>query len=155
FIGEHPDLHDLDAAGNLIFNTDFRQVYQTVLTDWLCFPAPEVEHVLNSSFENLDLGFSCNTTRVVSTPHHLSEIKMYTHHPRHFTFSIDMPSAVYGRVIVYDMQGRKVVKLHRGLLHQGVNTFELNTTNNSMGPGMYIFTVFSGASVAKRKFMVV
>lgn len=155
FVGEHPDLNDLDAANNLKFKIDFRQVYQTILTEWLCFPPAEVSGILNNSYDSLDLGFSCQATRTISPARPMSEIKMITHHLRHFTFSVEMSGSHYGKVIVYDIQGRVVVKLYRGILHQGSNKFDLDTTRHQMSPGMYIFTVQSGGTIAKRKFMVV
>ena len=49
--GERPSLKDLDE-NNLKFTTDFRQVYATVLKDWLGAPA---EIVLGARFERLPL----------------------------------------------------------------------------------------------------
>lgn len=40
--GEPPDLTSLDANGNLVFTTDFRSVYATVLDRWLGAPASAV-----------------------------------------------------------------------------------------------------------------
>ncbi len=40
--GEPPDLTALDANGNLVFTTDFRSVYATVLDRWLGAPARAV-----------------------------------------------------------------------------------------------------------------
>lgn len=50
--GAPPDLNTLDSAGNLIFTTDFRSVYATVLDRWLGAPAAAV---LGGSFG--DQGF--------------------------------------------------------------------------------------------------
>ena len=49
--GERPSLKDLDE-NNLKFTTDFRQVYATVLEDWLGAPA---DIVLGGRFERLPL----------------------------------------------------------------------------------------------------
>ena len=49
--GERPRLNDLDK-NNLKFTTDFRQVYASVLEDWLGAPA---EIVLGGRFEHLQL----------------------------------------------------------------------------------------------------
>ena len=40
--GEPPDLTHLDANDNLVFTTDFRSVYATVLERWLGAPASAV-----------------------------------------------------------------------------------------------------------------
>lgn len=46
-IGRHPALDDLDADGDLKHHTDFRQVYATVLKDWL---GCNSESILGSRF---------------------------------------------------------------------------------------------------------
>ena len=40
--GDPPDLANLDPLGNLVFQTDFRQIYATVLEGWLKVPADTV-----------------------------------------------------------------------------------------------------------------
>lgn len=46
--GESPDLNHLDSAGNLLYTTDFRSVYATVLERWLGAPASAI---LGGSFD--------------------------------------------------------------------------------------------------------
>ena len=36
FVGTHPDLNALDANGSLTHHIDFRQIYATVMQEWLC-----------------------------------------------------------------------------------------------------------------------
>ncbi len=47
--GEPPDLNRLDGAGNLIFTTDFRSIYATVLDRWLGAPSSAI---LGGSFDD-------------------------------------------------------------------------------------------------------
>jgi uncharacterized protein (DUF1501 family) len=49
-VGEHPSLKDLDA-GDLKYHTDFRQVYATLLDNWLDVDS---NAVLNGKFEHLN-----------------------------------------------------------------------------------------------------
>src|SRR5262249_17978528 len=49
--GLYPDLEPL-VAGDRVFGVDFRQVYATVLENWLGLPA---EPILGQKFENLPL----------------------------------------------------------------------------------------------------
>jgi uncharacterized protein (DUF1501 family) len=52
-VGTTPSLLDLDEThGDLKMGTDFRQVYQTVLQDWLGLPS---QAVLGATFERLSL----------------------------------------------------------------------------------------------------
>ena len=154
-IGQHPDMNDLDMAGNLKHGIDFRQLYRTLLTEWLCFPDSEAGDILGREFESLDLGFNCTTTRTVDPVAVISEIGMITHHLRHFTFTVDAAKAVYSKVKVYDIQGREVVRLYRGILNSGLNKFDLNTSDYNMAAGMYVFAVKAGSRLITRKFVVV
>ena len=50
-VGEHPSLKDLEM-GNLKFGTDFRQVYATVLDQWLGVPSKDV---IGSGFKPVEV----------------------------------------------------------------------------------------------------
>jgi len=50
--GEYPDLSNLDSNGDLIHTVDFRQVYASVLQDWLG-AAPS--QILSSQFQKLNM----------------------------------------------------------------------------------------------------
>jgi uncharacterized protein (DUF1501 family) len=154
FIGTHPDLNDLDHVNNLKYSTDFRQVYQALMTDWLCFPTTEVEDVIGESFESMELGFSCRGTRTVSSFYELGAVKMQTHNPRHFTFKVDIPQNLRGEAMVYDLQGKLVARLFRGSMMRGTNQFVLQTERYQMPAGLYIFLLRAGSSQVKKKFMV-
>lgn len=63
FVGEHPALDDPDGRGNLEFTMDFRDLYATVLAEWLCVPIPLVEeHIFfgNKPYMPVNLGFNCS-----------------------------------------------------------------------------------------------
>ena len=49
--GTYPSLTDLDS-GDLKFNTDFRQVYSTILQDWM---GADPSQILNAQFQKLNL----------------------------------------------------------------------------------------------------
>jgi len=50
--GQYPSLSNLDSNGDLIHTVDFRQVYASVLQDWL---GTEPSQVLSSQFQKLNL----------------------------------------------------------------------------------------------------
>ncbi|MET6991204.1 DUF1501 domain-containing protein [Sediminicola arcticus] len=61
FVGDHPTLDDPDGRGNLEYTMDFRDLYATVLAEWLCVPIPLVEqHLLNHPYSPVNLGFNCS-----------------------------------------------------------------------------------------------
>ncbi|HMB62605.1 MAG TPA: DUF1501 domain-containing protein [Eudoraea sp.] len=61
FVGEHPSLESPNGRGNLEYTMDFRDLYATVLAEWLCVPIPLVEqHLLNHPYTPVNLGFECS-----------------------------------------------------------------------------------------------
>lgn len=48
--GQQPSLSDLDSAGNMKFNLDFRAVYATILDKWL---GADSKSILGGTFENV------------------------------------------------------------------------------------------------------
>ena len=61
FVGDHPTLEDPDGRGNLEYTMDFRDLYATVLAEWLCVDIPLVEqHLLNHTYNPVNLGFNCS-----------------------------------------------------------------------------------------------
>ena len=63
FVGDHPTLEDPDGRGNLEYTMDFRDLYATVLAEWLCVDIPLVEqHLLDHPYNPVNLGFNCSGT---------------------------------------------------------------------------------------------
>ncbi len=61
FVGDHPSLDAPNSRGNLEYTMDFRDLYATVLAEWLCVPIPLVEtHLLNHPYNPVNLGFNCS-----------------------------------------------------------------------------------------------
>lgn len=54
--GITPRVDELDANDNLLWHVDFRQIYASVLSQWLEIPAPDIDgHILPRMFEQLPL----------------------------------------------------------------------------------------------------
>lgn len=63
FVGDHPTLDNPDGRGNLEYTMDFRDLYATVLAEWLCVDIPLVEqHLLDHPYNPVNLGFNCSGT---------------------------------------------------------------------------------------------
>ncbi|NNK11695.1 MAG: DUF1501 domain-containing protein [Flavobacteriaceae bacterium] len=61
FVGDHPSLENPNGRGNLEYTMDFRDLYATVLAEWMCVPIPLVEqHLLDHPYAPVDLGFNCS-----------------------------------------------------------------------------------------------
>ncbi len=51
--GTVPALNDLSSGGNLKFNVDFRQVYATIIDDWIATPGAHVPLLPGAPFATL------------------------------------------------------------------------------------------------------
>ena len=62
FVGEHPSLDEPNSRGNLEYTMDFRDLYATVLAEWLCVDIPLVEqHIMDGyTYTPVNLGFNCS-----------------------------------------------------------------------------------------------
>jgi len=62
FVGEHPSLDEPNGRGNLEYTMDFRNLYATVLAEWLCVDIPLVEqHIMDGyTYNPVNLGFNCS-----------------------------------------------------------------------------------------------
>lgn len=61
FVGDHPSLEDPNERGNLEYTMDFRDLYGTVLAEWLCVDRTLVErHLLGHPYKAINLGFNCS-----------------------------------------------------------------------------------------------
>ncbi|MBK9553632.1 MAG: DUF1501 domain-containing protein [Saprospiraceae bacterium] len=66
-IGEHPSLTDVDDDGNMQFNVDFRKVYASLFTEWLCLDDPISDKILLKDFgDPLPFGFNCQEVSAVN-----------------------------------------------------------------------------------------
>lgn len=154
FLGTHPDLYSFDAANNLIHTTDYRAIYQSIIENWMCFSVSDAEQVVGGSFGPIDLGLSCQATRVSRHPLPSGNIHMATQGYNHFHFSFELVENAHTQIQVFDLSGRMVAKMHRGQLQRGYHTFELRAAQYNLIPGLYIFTVRANRSVTSKKFVI-
>ncbi|WP_109301710.1 DUF1501 domain-containing protein [Aquimarina sp. AU474] len=142
FVGEHPDLNNLTRGGNVTNTMDFRQVYATVMKDWLCIDQTRVGRVLlGEDFESLDLGFNCSGTNpnIPTDGENLTHIPTYSDSQ---TFiNIVSPQTTHIEVCLYNVIGQKVATLANEMLMEGVdmviNVKESAATRLSTGPYVY------------------
>lgn len=150
-VGEHPDLDDLDQVGNLKYSIDFRQVYATMLKEWLCIDGALVDEViLGRSFETLDLGFDCSSLTT-------SDIERDTF--QHWS-SLDttgsyiefiMPTTAKVIVTLYNLLGQKVGIVANEMMLEGPKRFNVRQQlQKRLFTGQYIYQIsFSGKQYSK------
>ncbi len=107
FIGDDVNLSDLDLFGNLKFKTDFRQVYSSILQDWMCADELTTDTVLGGQYAKLSLGFDCSnvSSRDIATIQHLHQLRYESGSP---FIVMSLPTSANVKLEAFDLIGRKV-----------------------------------------------
>lgn len=156
FVGAHPSLDTLDAAGNLIFTTDFRQVYATLLENWLCLDPVQVDEVLGNSFNRLNLGLDCIATSTASiTPGNRMESKILYQNDGSITIQYFLPEAGNVQLQVLDMMGRPVETLASGYQLSGSHQVVFRPSRRLPASGMYVAYLRMGNQAVSKQFTII
>lgn len=153
-IGDHPSLTDVDSEGNMLPTTDFRQVYASVLEDWLCIDPQAVDEALLSvNYERLELGFACNTS--------VSEIQRdnLNHRPLYMSTGdvvIEFELPTYAHVIVqlYNIMGQKITDLQNGYSAPGFHRVSVREQAGHLSAGQYVYRIITGGKQYSRSIML-
>ncbi|WP_299128589.1 DUF1501 domain-containing protein [uncultured Winogradskyella sp.] len=147
FVSEHPNLSQ--GNGNLDYTQDFREIYATVLQEWLCVDGNLVnEALLNTTYARVDLGFNCDALSV--NDFNLNRFK-------HQVIYTDIDTIIYIKnpytqhtvITLYDIMGRRVGTLKNEMLFAGEHKISVkNTIGQKLHVGQYIYRI----SVGDQKF---
>ena len=152
--GDAPDLANPDPDGNPVHNYDFRQVYGTVLTEWLGLASSTADDVLNRPFETIP--FLSTGTGVDSRPQRVAaSLKQNYPNPVRgettIEYSVEKTSQV--EINLYSVDGRRVATLESKTHAPGSYSTSLDTSN--LAAGTYIYALESnGASISRRLAVV-
>ncbi|MEN0046940.1 MAG: DUF1501 domain-containing protein [Bacteroidota bacterium] len=145
--GANPDLRDLDRSGNLKFATDFRQIYATVLEDWLCVKQTTVNEVMGQNFERLDLGFQCSgitsidpIDSIVSPPKHWVTPTTFGGSMIHY----DLIQNTEVSIEVFTILGQSVANWQLGRQSKGQHQVEFSPTTHRVPIGQYFYEIQAG-----------
>ena len=165
FVGEHPTLENPDGRGNLERTMDFRDLYGTVLAEWLCVsPALVEQHLLGHPYVPVDLGFRCHEETVfpditmsdgeptIPTPVEPTEptpelARNIDHKPFYPTDStphiyIDMPFTAHMDIQLYNILGQNLGTVYNEIATEG--TMEINIRERMpkyLATGKYIYRI--------------
>lgn len=150
FVGQHPSLTDLDGAGNLEFNIDYRQLYASVLQDWLCIPGNIVDDaLLGVSYERLDLGFECLTAVSDQNKPTLGHRAIYGADGEVY-IEYELPSSMNVDIQLFDIMGRKVAQLEKGSKFSGKHQVAIRANAGHLASGQYIYRIYANREVYSR-----
>ncbi len=155
FVGAAPNLKDLDNNGNLKFGTDFRQIYATVLENWLCINVNTVNTVLGENFTRLNLGLACmGTTGVRGVAASAIEHEARYISSQQIEIHYTLPASAQVTIDVFNVLGQRVATL--------VNTYQLSgkhvatfTPTGLLAAGQYFYRIQAGGSVAGQAVRII
>jgi len=150
FVGQHPSLTSLDPIGNLQFDVDYRQLYASVLQDWLCIPASAVDDtLLGVSYERLDLGLECLTSVSEKEELSLSHRAIYSSDGEVF-IEYDLPISMNVEVQIFDIMGQKVAQLDSGTKMPGTHKIGIRANSGHLANGQYVYRITANSEVYSR-----
>ncbi len=155
-LGGLPDLLEVDNNGNLQHTVDFRQIYATVLEQWLCFDTTLVDQVLGEAFERLSgLGLTCDVTNTRS-PQDKPDINLKAYyHSGQLIVSYDLPTASPVDVTLYNMLGQPMKTVFQGYQMGGNQRFSFPLSDIGWAAGMYVCTLRMGNQQYSKKISLV
>ncbi|MCJ7465980.1 MAG: DUF1501 domain-containing protein [Maribacter sp.] len=164
FVGDHPTLNNPDGRGNLEYTMDFRDLYATVMAEWLCIPIPLVEqHLLDHPYAPVNLGFNCSgidfpdivysdgnptlPTPPDGTPPNPELMNGIVHKPFYPTDStpsiyLEMPFSAHVDIQLYNILGQNVGTIFNEMMMEG--SIEINIRErmpNYLATGKYIYRI--------------
>jgi hypothetical protein len=148
FVGNHPNLATLDQNGNLVYNIDFRQVYATVMQEWLCVDGSVVNQaLLGQNVNRIDLGFVCATLNVDEPVAQQG----FTHTPLYdndqVSIRITSQNTQHTVIKLYNILGQEVATLKNEILFSGVHDINVKeTAQKRLYTGQYIYRISVGSS---------
>ena len=165
FVGEHPTLENPDGRGNLEYTMDFRDLYATVMAEWLCIPIPLVEqHLLDHPYAPVNLGFNCSgvdfpeiaysdgqptppTQPTDPTDPNPELLNAIVHKPFYPTDStphiyLEMPFSAHVDIQLYNILGQKVGTLFNEIMMEGSTEINIRERIPShLSTGKYIYSI--------------
>lgn len=154
--GQRPNLSDLDGAGNLKFDTDFRQVYATILENWLCVDSSTVNQVMGQNFQRLNLGFQCGVTtstfqaELASIQHYVAQNSRDA-----YTIHYQLPNTASVRIQVFSVMGQEVALLKNTRQHSGKYEVSFIPSQYRLPSGQYFYRITADEAVLSGGMQVV
>ncbi len=157
FIGEHPDLTQLTKNGDMTHSVDFRQLYASVMKEWLCIDENQVKQVLlGEEYESLDLGFSCSSSieNPITDNEQIFE-HLVTYSENQSFLHITNTKSAHVDISLYNLTGQKVATLRNEVMIEGkhiINIKEASKTN--LAEGFYAYRIVTNKKKYSKPVMI-
>lgn len=156
-IGGAPNLVDLDNRGDIKYQHDFRQIYASVLQDWMGFSRADTDSALGGDFPRLPL-FESPAVGVYDEEHAAMAgyvLNQNTPNPVTSTTAITfrLPQASHVRLNVFTTDGRRLATLVDRRIDAGEHRVPFDASG--LPSGTYLYALESGHyKLAKRMAVV-
>lgn len=151
--GGLPNMESMDSNFNLPYQVDFRSIYATILSRWLCIPGDAVDGFMGATFPRMDeLGLFCETsTSVADEPARESlAFKAYVN-GNNVVLEYELPSTAKVGVSFYDATGRRLSAPFKGQRNAGVNQQRFNMAAINWSSGVYVVSLEVNGRAHSRK----
>ncbi|MBC6992769.1 DUF1501 domain-containing protein [Neolewinella lacunae] len=153
--GGLPDMNDVDNNDNMKFQVDFRNVYATVLSNWLCIDGDLVDNIMGAPFERMsDLGLFCQGTTSTRN-RNTTELPFKAYlSGGEVVLEYDLPTSSRVAVHFFDVSGKKLSAPYSGQQLAGghVQRFALNSVG--WASGLYVVSLEVNGKMHSRKLGV-
>ena len=140
--GGLPDLSRVDGSGNLIHSIDFRRLYATVFSDWLCLPAHVVDDMTGGGFARMpELGLTCQGSVSTSAP--AAAAFPFTAYlvGREAVLAYELPGPAQVTIDFFDTAGRRLRTAYSGRRPGGEQTQRLLLDGGHLASGIYVVSI--------------
>ncbi|MBL7796307.1 MAG: DUF1501 domain-containing protein [Saprospiraceae bacterium] len=155
FVGQYQDLSNPDPVGDPVFSVDFRDVYASVLQNWLGNPPELVDFVLGKPHPTI-------TGLVPATPPALGDngkAALLGHNPHpslsgtfEIKYSLTHGSAL--RLQILDKAGHVLRTLVSDFVPKGSHTFLFRPAQWYVPPGVYQYRLMANGQVFQREIRI-
>ena len=140
------------------YSIDFRSIYQTILTNWLCGDSNYINNaMLGENYDLLGLGFACDDKEMIDYNSLLNyHYPLYSNSNRKVDLNLRLKQDHNLSINVFDILGRHVSNIYNGKLNRGEHTFNLSENQfKKLSNGQYFYSIkISGGKTLSKSFVV-
>lgn len=154
FIGNTLDLNNVDEVGNLNFDIDFRQIYASMLEQWLCIHPNDVNALMGSEFDRIqNLGLpACNLSTSI-TKQSFKSIRHWLSQDRgQIKVFYELSEGASTRLFLHNIMGQLIFESPLRRDAKGLHYFDCSNLSNQMIAGPYVYSLQVGRERFSRQF---
>ena len=144
--GGLPDLRAVDQDGNLVHQVDFRAIYATVLSRWLCIDDATVDELIGRPFarmEELNLRCKASPTATHDARRQSIGLRAYVSGGE-VVVEYELARAAAVTIHCYDASGRRLATPYRGEDTDGEQRRRFGVGAAGLASGLYLISLETG-----------